>query len=166
MTRISVTVDGVAYSDEVENRTLLVQYLREQVGKTGTVVGCDTTNCGACTVHLDGRSVKSCTMLAVQADGHEVTTIEGLAKDGVLHPMQAAFHESHALQCGFCTPGMIMSSIDLLKDNANPSESEIREGLEGNLCRCTGYQNIVRAVQQVAGASAPAGSSASIGNQS
>jgi aerobic carbon-monoxide dehydrogenase small subunit len=163
MTRISVTVDGVVYSDEVENRTLLVQYLREQVGKTGTVVGCDTTNCGACTVHLDGRSVKSCTMLAVQADGHEVTTIEGLAQDGVLHPMQAAFHECHALQCGFCTPGMIMSSIDLLKDNANPSESEIREGLEGNLCRCTGYQNIVRAVQQVAGASAPAGSSASIG---
>ncbi len=163
MTRISVTVDGVEYSDEVENRTLLVQYLREQVGKTGTVVGCDTTNCGACTVHLDGRSVKSCTMLAVQADGHEVTTIEGLAQDGVLHPMQAAFHECHALQCGFCTPGMIMSSIDLLNDNANPSESEIREGLEGNLCRCTGYQNIVRAVQQVAGASASADSSASIG---
>ena len=163
MTRISVTVDGVEYSDEVESRTLLVQYLREQVGKTGTVVGCDTTNCGACTVHLDGRSVKSCSMLAVQADGHDVTTIEGLAQDGVLHPMQAAFHECHALQCGFCTPGMIMSSIDLLKDNANPSESEIREGLEGNLCRCTGYQNIVRAVQQVAGASAPAGSSASIG---
>jgi len=163
MTRISVTVDGVEYSDEVESRTLLVQYLREQVGKTGTVVGCDTTNCGACTVHLDGRSVKSCSMLAVQADGHEVTTIEGLAQDGVLHPMQAAFHECHALQCGFCTPGMIMSSIDLLNDNANPSESEIREGLEGNLCRCTGYQNIVRAVQQVAGASASAGSSASIG---
>jgi len=163
MTRISVTVDGVEYSDEVENRTLLVQYLREQVGKTGTVVGCDTTNCGACTVHLDGRSVKSCSMLAVQADGHDVTTIEGLAQDGVLHPMQAAFHECHALQCGFCTPGMIMSSIDLLNDNANPSESEIREGLEGNLCRCTGYQNIVRAVQQVAGASASAGSSASIG---
>ncbi|HEY8820490.1 MAG TPA: (2Fe-2S)-binding protein [Dermatophilaceae bacterium] len=163
MTRISVTVDGVEYSDEVESRTLLVQYLREQVGKTGTVVGCDTTNCGACTVHLDGRSVKSCSMLAVQADGHDVTTIEGLAQDGVLHPMQAAFHECHALQCGFCTPGMIMSSIDLLNDNANPSESEIREGLEGNLCRCTGYQNIVRAVQQVAGASASAGSSASIG---
>ena len=140
-----------------------MQYLREQVGKTGTVVGCDTTNCGACTVHLDGRSVKSCSMLAVQADGHDVTTIEGLAQDGVLHPMQAAFHECHALQCGFCTPGMIMSSIDLLNDNANPSESEIREGLEGNLCRCTGYQNIVRAVQQVAGASASAGSSASIG---
>jgi carbon-monoxide dehydrogenase small subunit len=156
MTRISVTVDGVEYSDEVENRTLLVQYLREQVGKTGTVIGCDTTNCGACTVHLDGRSVKSCTMLAVQADGHEVTTIEGLAQDGVLHPMQAAFHDSHALQCGFCTPGMIMSSIDLLNDNPNPTETEVREGLEGNLCRCTGYQNIVKAVQKVAdGSSSP-----------
>ena len=166
MTRISVTVDGVAYSDEVENRTLLVQYLREQVGKTGTVIGCDTTNCGACTIHLDGTSVKSCTMLAVQADGHEVTTIEGLAQDGVLHPMQAAFHECHALQCGFCTPGMILSSIDLLNNNANPSEIEIREGLEGNLCRCTGYQNIVKAVQQVAGASASVGSSASTGTSS
>jgi carbon-monoxide dehydrogenase small subunit len=166
MTRISVNVDGVEYSDEVENRTLLVQYLREQVGKTGTVIGCDTTNCGACTVLLDGRSVKSCTMLAVQADGHEVTTIEGLAQDGVLHPMQAAFHDCHALQCGFCTPGMIMSSIDLLVDNANPSETEIREGLEGNLCRCTGYQNIVRAVQQAAGASAPAGATASTGAMS
>jgi len=166
MTQISVTVDGVAYSDEVENRTLLVHYLREQVGKTGTVVGCDTTNCGACTVHLDGRSVKSCTMLAVQADGHEVTTIEGLARDGELHPMQAAFHDCHALQCGFCTPGMIMSSIDLLADNSNPSETEIREGLEGNLCRCTGYQNIVKAVQQVAGAAAGPGASASTGASS
>ena len=166
MTRISVRVDGVAYSDEIENRTLLVQYLRDQLGKTGTVIGCDTTSCGACTVHLDGRSVKSCTMLAIQADGHEVTTIEGLEHDGVLHPMQAAFHECHALQCGFCTPGMIMSSIDLLNDNANPTETEIREGLEGNLCRCTGYQNIVRAVQQVAGASAPARASASTGASS
>ena len=154
MTRISVNVDGVEYSDEVENRTLLVQYLRDRLGKTGTLIGCDTTSCGACTVHLDGRSVKSCTMFAVQADGHEVTTIEGLAHDGVLHPMQAAFRECHALQCGFCTPGMIMASIDLLGDNANPTETEIREGLEGNLCRCTGYQNIVRAVQLVAGASA------------
>ena len=163
MTRISVNVDGVAYSDEVENRTLLVQYLRDQLGKTGTVIGCDTTNCGACTVHLDGRSVKSCTMFAVQVDGHEVTTIEGLARDGVLHPMQAAFHECHALQCGFCTPGMIMSSIDLLNDKANPSESEIREGLEGNLCRCTGYQNIVKAVQEAARVSAPAGAVASDG---
>ncbi len=164
MTRISVTVDGVAYSDEVENRTLLVQYLREQVGKTGTVIGCDTTNCGACTVHLDGHAVKSCTMLAVQADGREVTTIEGLAQDGVLHPMQAAFHECHALQCGFCTPGMIMSAIDLLNNNANPSETEIREGLEGNLCRCTGYQNIVKAVQLVAGKSAMAASSTTGGS--
>ena len=166
MTRVNVTVDGVLYSDEVENRTLLVQYLREQVGKTGTVIGCDTTNCGACTVHLDGRSVKSCTMLAVQADGHEITTIEGLATDGVLHPMQAAFHDSHALQCGFCTPGMIMSSIDLLNDNPHPTETEIRRGLEGNLCRCTGYQNIVRAVQQVADGSAPAGTPVSSGSTS
>jgi len=166
MTRVNVTVDGVLYSDEVENRTLLVQYLREQVGKTGTVIGCDTTNCGACTVHLDGRSVKSCTMLAVQADGHEITTIEGLAKDGVLHPMQAAFHDSHALQCGFCTPGMIMSSIDLLNDNPDPTETEIRQGLEGNLCRCTGYQNIVKAVQQVASGSAPAGAPVSSGSAS
>jgi carbon-monoxide dehydrogenase small subunit len=163
MTRITVSVDGVTYTDEVENRTLLVQYLREQVGKTGTVIGCDTTNCGACTVHLDGRSVKSCTMLAVQADGHEVTTIEGLAQDGVLHPMQAAFHDSHALQCGFCTPGMIMASIDLLKDNPSPTEAEIRVGLDGNLCRCTGYQNIVRAVQQVADGSAAAGAAAGNG---
>ena len=163
MTRISVNVDRVSYSDEVENRTLLVQYLRDQLGKTGTVVGCDTSSCGACTVHLDGRSVKSCAMLAVQADGHEVTTIEGLASDGVLHPMQAAFYECHALQCGFCTPGMILSAIDLLNDNPNPTETEIREGLDGNLCRCTGYQNIVRAVQQVAGASASTGASASAG---
>jgi aerobic carbon-monoxide dehydrogenase small subunit len=150
MTQVHVTVDGVAYSDEVEPRMLLVHYLRDRLGKTGTVVGCDTSNCGACTVHLDGRSVKSCTVLAVQADGREVTTIEGLATNGELHPMQQAFHETHALQCGFCTPGMIMQSVDLLKDNANPSETEIREGLEGNLCRCTGYQNIVRAVQQAA----------------
>jgi carbon-monoxide dehydrogenase small subunit len=154
MSRISVTVDGVAYSDEVENRTLLVQYLRDQLGKTGTVIGCDTSSCGACTVHLDGRSVKSCAVLAVQADGHEITTIEGLAQDGVLHPMQTAFYENHALQCGFCTPGMIMCSIDLLNENAHPTETEIRRGLEGNLCRCTGYQNIVKAVQQVARASA------------
>jgi carbon-monoxide dehydrogenase small subunit len=150
MTRISVNVDGVEYSDEVENRTLLVQYLRDRLGKTGTLIGCDTTSCGACTVHLDGRSVKSCTLFAVQADGHEVTTIEGLERDGVLHPMQAAFRECHALQCGFCTPGMIMASIDLLKDNPTPTDDEIRHGLEGNLCRCTGYQNIVRAVRQAA----------------
>ena len=146
MVRINVKVDGVSYSDDVEPRTLLVQYLREQVGKTGTVVGCDTSNCGACTVHLDGSSVKSCTMFAVQADGHEVTTIEGLATNGELHPMQQAFHENHALQCGYCTPGMIMQSLDLLKENPNPDEAEVRDGLEGNLCRCTGYQNIVKAV--------------------
>ena len=146
MARISIKVDGVDYSDEVEPRTLLVHYLRERVGKTGTVVGCDTSNCGACTVHLDGTSVKSCTVLAVQADGHEVSTIEGLASDGELHPMQQAFHENHALQCGYCTPGMIMQSLDLLKDNPSPTEQEVRDGLEGNLCRCTGYQNIVKAV--------------------
>src|SRR5689334_15925123 len=150
MTKINVKVDGVSYSDEVEPRTLLVHYLREQVGKVGTVVGCDTSNCGACTVDLDAQSVKSCTVLAVQADGSEVTTIEGLAENGALHPMQQAFHDNHALQCGYCTPGMIMQSIDLLGDNPDPSEQEVREGIEGNLCRCTGYQNIVRAVQDAA----------------
>jgi aerobic carbon-monoxide dehydrogenase small subunit len=146
MAKITVKVDGTTYSDEVEPRMLLVHYLRERLGKTGTVVGCDTTNCGACTVHLDGRSVKSCTMFAVQADGHDVTTIEGLATDGELHPMQKAFHENHALQCGYCTPGMIMQSIDLLNDNPTPDAEQVRDGLEGNLCRCTGYQNIVKAV--------------------
>jgi carbon-monoxide dehydrogenase small subunit len=151
MTRIQLTVDGDTVSDDVEPRMLLVQYLREKLGKIGTVIGCDTSNCGACTVHLDGKSVKSCNVLAVQADGHEVTTIEGLAQNGELHPMQAAFHECHALQCGFCTPGMIMQSIDLLNDNPNPTEAEIRVGLEGNLCRCTGYHNIVKAVQYAAG---------------
>jgi len=150
MTRVTVKVDGSSYTDDVEPRTLLVHYLREQLGKTGTVVGCDTGNCGACTVHLDGRSVKACSVLAVQADGHEVTTIEGLATNGQLHPMQQAFHENHALQCGYCTPGMIMQSIDLLAENPNPTEDQIRLGLEGNLCRCTGYQNIVRAVQAAA----------------
>jgi carbon-monoxide dehydrogenase small subunit len=154
MTKINLTVDGVNYSDEVEPRTLLVHYLREQLGKVGTVIGCDTSNCGACTVELDGQSVKSCTVLAVQADGGAVTTVEGLAVDGTLDPMQQAFHENHALQCGFCTPGMIMAARDLLKHNPHPSEDEIREGLEGNLCRCTGYQNIVRAVQAAAGAKA------------
>lgn len=149
--RISVTVDGTTYSDEVEPRTLLVQYLREGLGKTGTLVGCDTSNCGACTVHLDGQSVKSCTVLAVQADGQAVTTIEGLASNGELHPMQQAFHDCHALQCGFCTPGMIMQSTALLAENPDPSDEEIRDGLEGNLCRCTGYQNIVKAVRQAAG---------------
>jgi aerobic carbon-monoxide dehydrogenase small subunit len=154
MTKINVKVDGVSYSDEVEPRTLLVHYLREQLGKVGTVVGCDTSNCGACTVDLDGQSVKSCTVLAVQADGSEVVTIEGLAENNTLHPMQQAFHDNHALQCGYCTPGMIMAARDLLKRNPNPSEDEIREGIEGNLCRCTGYVNIVRAVQQAAGAQA------------
>ncbi|UPK74484.1 (2Fe-2S)-binding protein [Nocardioidaceae bacterium SCSIO 66511] len=147
---INLTVDKVRYSDDVEPRMLLVQYLRERLGKTGTVVGCDTTNCGACTVHLDGVSVKSCTMFAVQADGHEVTTIEGLEQDGELHPVQKAFHECHALQCGFCTPGMIMQSIDLLGEHPDPDEETVRNGLEGNLCRCTGYQNIVKAVQTAA----------------
>jgi aerobic carbon-monoxide dehydrogenase small subunit len=149
--RISVAVDGVTYTDDVEPRTLLVQYLRYGLGKTGTLVGCDTSNCGACTVLLDGLSVKSCAVFAVQADGHEITTIEGLASDGELHPMQQAFHENHALQCGFCTPGMIMQATSLLKENPDPSDQEIRDGLEGNLCRCTGYQNIVKAVRQAAG---------------
>jgi carbon-monoxide dehydrogenase small subunit len=153
MTHIAVTVDGVRYTDDVEPRTLLVHYLREQLGKTGTVVGCDTSNCGSCTVHLDGHSVKSCSVLAVQVDGSVVDTIEGLAKDGTLHPMQQAFHENHALQCGYCTPGMIMQSIDLLNENPSPTEQEVREGLEGNLCRCTGYQNIVKAVLAAAGSS-------------
>ena len=159
MTRITVTVDGVSYSDDVEPRTLLVHYLRETLGKTGTVVGCDTSSCGACTVHLDGDSVKSCAVLAVQADGSSVTTIEGLAQDGVLHPMQQAFHENHGLQCGYCTPGMIMSACALLKDNPDPSDSEIREGIEGNLCRCTGYQNIVKSISAAvkASSSTPAG---------
>src|SRR5215207_1397362 len=155
-TSITMTVDDVSYDDDVEPRMLLVQYLRERLGKTGTLIGCDTSNCGACTVLLDGVSVKSCTMFAVQADGHEVTTVEGLAKDGVLHPVQAAFHEAHALQCGFCTPGMIMQSIDLLNDNPDPDEAAVRSGLEGNLCRCTGYQNIVKAVQLAAREKAPA----------
>ena len=167
MTRITVSVDGVSYTDDVEPRTLLVHYLRETLGKTGTVIGCDTSNCGACTVHLDGTSVKSCSVLAVQADGSSVTTIEGLARDGELHPVQRAFSEEHALQCGFCTPGMIMASCALLADNPNPSEEEIRHGLEGNLCRCTGYHNIVKAVQaaarqRVAAASAASGEPAEV----
>ena len=156
MAQVRVTVDGVEYVDDVEPRMLLVYYLRERLGKTGTVIGCDTSNCGACTVHLDGEAVKSCTVLAVQADGCEVTTIEGIAENGTLHPMQRAFHENHALQCGFCTPGMIMQAIDLVGDNPDPSEAEVREGIEGNLCRCTGYQNIVAAVQ-AAGAAMSAG---------
>ncbi len=155
MAAVSLKVDGVSYSDEVEPRMLLVQYLRERLGKVGTVIGCDTSNCGACTVLMNGTSVKSCSVLAVQANGSTVTTIEGLAgADGTLHPVQAAFHECHALQCGYCTPGMIMSSTALLAENPNPSEQQIREGLEGNLCRCTGYQNIVAAVQTAAAAMA------------
>jgi aerobic carbon-monoxide dehydrogenase small subunit len=149
MTQITVTVDGTSYVDNVEPRMLLVHYLREVVGKTGTPIGCDTSNCGACTVLMNGASVKSCAVLAVQADGADITTIEGLA-NGELHPLQRAFHEQHALQCGYCTPGMIIAAADLLRDNPHPSEQEIRDGLEGNLCRCTGYQNIVRAVRRAA----------------
>jgi aerobic carbon-monoxide dehydrogenase small subunit len=147
---IAITVNGVRRELDVEPRQLLVYTLREQLGLTGTNVGCDTTSCGACTVHLDGESVKSCTVLAVQADGHEVTTIEGLATNGELHPMQRAFQENHALQCGYCTPGMIMAATSFLEENPNPTDEEIRHGLEGNLCRCTGYHNIVKAVQAVA----------------
>ena len=146
MKRISVTVNGVRHDAEVEPRTLLVYFLREQLGLTGTNVGCDTSSCGACTVHLNGQSVKSCTVLAVQADGQEVGTIEGLAVNGEMHPMQQAFHEEHGLQCGFCTPGMIMAAVGYLDENPDPNEGEVREALEGNLCRCTGYHNIVRAV--------------------
>ncbi len=149
-TSVSLTINGKEASAEVESRTLLVELIRENLGLTGTHVGCDTSQCGACVVHVNGKSVKSCTMLAVQADGADVTTIEGVASNGELHPMQAAFREHHGLQCGFCTPGMIMSALDLVKVNPDPSEREIREWLEGNLCRCTGYQNIVRAVRSAA----------------
>ena len=149
-TTIQVTVNGKAYSHDVDPRTLLVQYLRDVLGLTGTHVGCDTSNCGACTILVDGKAVKSCTMLAVQAHGSEVKTIEGMADNGALHPLQEGFREEHGLQCGFCTPGMIMASADLLSRNSNPSEQEIREALEGNFCRCTGYHNIVKSVQQTA----------------
>lgn len=148
MPRITIRVDGITYEEEVEPRLLLVHLLRDRLGKTGTPVGCDTGNCGACTVALDGRSAKSCSVLAVQADGSEVVTVEGLAGGAEWHPMQEAFHAEHALQCGYCTPGMIMAAIDLLKDDPDPSEEAVREGLEGNLCRCTGYSNIVRAVRR------------------
>ena len=144
---VSMTVNGDPVTAQVEARTLLVQLLREQLGKTGTHVGCDTSQCGACVVHINGQSVKSCTILAVQADGADVTTIEGVAKNGQLHPMQEAFREHHGLQCGFCTPGMIMSALDLVKNNPDPSETEIRSWLEGNLCRCTGYHNIVKSIK-------------------
>ena len=147
MPTVSMTVNGKAASGAVESRTLLVQFLRENLGLTGTHVGCDTSQCGACVVHVDGKSVKSCTLLAVQANGAKVTTIEGLATNGELHPMQAAFKEHHGLQCGYCTPGMVMSAVDLASRNSNPSEKQVREWLEGNICRCTGYHNIVKAVQ-------------------
>jgi len=162
MTRIEVTVDGVRYTDEVEPRLLLVHYLRDRLGKVGTPIGCDTSNCGACTVHVDGVSMKSCSMLAVQADGCAVTTIEGLSANGALHPMQQAFRDNHALQCGFCTPGMVMAALDLLRDNPEPTDQEIRDGLEGNLCRCTGYQNIVRAVRAAAAAQATGAQAAGV----
>jgi carbon-monoxide dehydrogenase small subunit len=147
---VAITVNGREHRLEVEPRTLLVTLIREGLGLTGTNVGCDTTSCGACTVLLDGESVKSCTVLAVQADGGEVTTIEGLAGGGALHPMQAAFREQHGLQCGYCTPGMVMAAVGLLRENPAPTEAEVRSGLEGNLCRCTGYHNIVRAVLSAA----------------
>ncbi|MFL5802032.1 MAG: (2Fe-2S)-binding protein [Roseiflexaceae bacterium] len=150
MSTISVTINGKTHQSEVEPRTLLVQYLRDTLGLTGTHIGCDTSQCGACTVIMDGVSVKSCTVLAAQADGAQITTIEGLAQDGNLHPLQEGFWERHGLQCGFCTPGMIMSAYDLLQRNASPTEDEIRHALEGNLCRCTGYHNIVRSVQYAA----------------
>jgi carbon-monoxide dehydrogenase small subunit len=149
--RVRVTINGEVREDEVEPRLLLVYYLRDVVGLTGTHVGCDTSQCGACTLHLDGRAVKSCTLFAVQADGHQVQTIEGMAgPDGGLHPLQKAFWNQHGLQCGYCTPGFIMAAAYLLKQNPSPTEAEIRKGLEGNLCRCTGYTNIVKAVQAVA----------------
>ena len=150
MPTVSMTVNGKAVTGKVEGRTLLVEFLREQLGLTGTHVGCDTSQCGACCVHVNGDSVKSCTLLAVQADGAEITTIEGVANGEELHAIQEAFRDHHGLQCGFCTPGMIMSALDLLKHNANPSETEIRHHLEGNLCRCTGYHNIVKSIQAAA----------------
>jgi carbon-monoxide dehydrogenase small subunit len=154
--QVSVTVNGAERSAEVEPRLLLVHFLRETLELTGTHVGCDTSNCGACTVHLNGEAVKSCTLLAVQADGAEITTIEGMGSEGALHPLQEAFWEHHGLQCGYCTPGMIMAAADLLQRNADPSETEVREALAGNLCRCTGYHNIVKAVRAAAKAGAPA----------
>lgn len=148
---ITITVNGKKHQAEVEARTLLVHFIREQLRLTGTHVGCDTSGCGACTVLFDGKALKSCTMLAVQADGHEVTTIEGMATDGVLHPIQEGFHQKHGLQCGFCTPGMVMTAADLLSKNPNPDNHQIREALEGNFCRCTGYHNIVESVKYAAG---------------
>lgn len=155
MPSVTMTVNGQSVTRDVEARTLLSTFLREHLRLTGTHIGCDTSQCGACVVHVDGQSVKACTLLAAQAEGSEVVTIEGLAKDGELHPMQAAFKENHGLQCGFCTPGMVMSAIDLVQRNPRPSEQEIREWLEGNICRCTGYHNIVKAIR--AGAEAMGG---------
>ncbi|MEW1777303.1 (2Fe-2S)-binding protein [Streptomyces sp. NPDC086777] len=155
MTHIKVTVDGTRYEDEVEPRLLLVHYLRDRLGLTGTPIGCDTSNCGACTVDLDGVTVKSCSVLAVQADGCAVTTVQGLATDGEWTALQRAFHERHGLQCGYCTPGMIMAARDLLNENPHPTSDEVRQALEGNLCRCTGYQNIVRAVLAASGQQVP-----------
>jgi carbon-monoxide dehydrogenase small subunit len=160
MTRIELTVNGEQRSDEVEPRLLLVHYLREVLGLRAANVGCDTTSCGACTVLLDGKSVKSCTVLAVQANGQDVVTAEGLASDGGLHPVQAAFRQEHGLQCGFCTPGMVMATVGLLAENPHPTEAEVRAGLEGNLCRCTGYHNIVRAVLAAAETTTDTGVSA------
>jgi aerobic carbon-monoxide dehydrogenase small subunit len=148
--KIEITINGVKHQDDVDPRLLLVHYVRDVVGLTGTNVGCDTTQCGACTVLMNGMAVKSCNVLAVQASGSEITTIEGLKTNGTYHPLQQAFWDQHGLQCGFCTPGMIMTAVDLLKNNPHPSEAEIRHGIEGNLCRCTGYQNIVKAIQTVA----------------
>jgi len=148
--KVTVTINGVSHSHEVEPRLLLVHFIRELAGLTGTHVGCDTSQCGACTIHLNGQAVKSCTLLAVQADGAQITTIEGMAKDGKLHAIQEGFWEKHGLQCGFCTPGMLMSAAGLLRDNRNPSEADIVDALEGNLCRCTGYHNIVKAIQYAA----------------
>ena len=155
--RVEARVNGESRVSDTEARTLLVYWLRDELGLTGTNIGCDTSNCGACTVHLNGEAVKSCTVLAVQVDGAEVTTIEGLGRDGELHPLQEAFWKHHGLQCGYCTPGMIMAAADLLARNPNPSEEDVRHGLEGNLCRCTGYHNIVKAVQEAAQAPAMAG---------
>ena len=151
MANVSVTVNGVAREADVEPRTLLVYFLRETLGLTGTNVGCDTSSCGSCTVLLDGESVKSCTLLAVQADDREITTIEGMAIDGQMHPIQEAFHRNHGLQCGYCTPGMIMAAASYLKETPNPTDEQVRESLEGNLCRCTGYQNIVKSILDAAG---------------
>jgi carbon-monoxide dehydrogenase small subunit len=148
--QLTVTVNGVTYTHDVEPRLLLVHYLRDVLNLTGTHIGCDTSQCGACTVLMNGKAVKSCTIFAVQADGAEITTIEGLARDGQLHPVQEGFWEKHGLQCGYCTPGMIMTAVDFLQRNPNPTEEEIRHAIEGNLCRCTGYQNIVRAIQYAA----------------